>query len=88
MRKVENVLGSDGRKYRRVMEQDFHWNSRVNSKCFFAFFSCVLGWIVFIVVLFERSPPLPPYKLDYLVLESFTYTPNVRFRLRVSQNIK
>ena len=82
MRKVENLLGSDGRKYRRVMEQDFHWNFRVNSKWFFAFFSGVLDWIVFIVVLFERSPPPPPppplHKLDDIVLESlsFTYTAN------------
>ena len=66
VRKVENVLGSDGRKYRRVVEQDFHWNFRVNSKCFFAFFSCVLGWIVFIVVLFERSPSPPPLHVRLL----------------------
>ena len=79
MRKVENLLGSDKRKYSRVMEQDFHWNFRVNSKWFFAFFSGVLDWIVFIVVLFERSPPPPPlHKLDDIVLESlsFTYTAN------------
>ena len=90
VRKVENLLGSDGRKYRRVMEQDFHWNFRVNSKWFFAFFSGVLDWIVFIVVLFERSPPSPPAQLDYTVLESlsFTYTANARFNLRVSQNRK
>ena len=90
MPNVENVLGSDGTKCRRVMEQDFHQNFGVNSTWFFTFFSGVLDWIVFIVVLFERSLPSSLYKLDYIVLESlsFRYTANGRFKLRVSQNRK
>ena len=60
VRKVENLLGSDGRKCRRAMEQDFHRNFRVNSTWFSAFFSSVLDWIVLIVLSFRKSLPPPP----------------------------
>ena len=97
VRKVENLLGSEGRKYRRLIEQDFHWNFRVNCKWFFAFFSSVLDWIVFIVVLFERyppPPPAPPAQVRWHSTREFKLhvygkrQTDVRFKLRVSQNRK
>ena len=54
-RKAFRILGLDERKDRRVVKQDFHGNLQVNVAWFFAFFSGVLDWIVFILVWFERS---------------------------------
>ena len=53
--KAFRILGSDERKGRWVVEQDFHGNFWVNVKCFFSFFSGVLYWIVLILRWFERS---------------------------------
>ena len=53
-RKAFRILGLDERKGMWVVEQDFHCNFQVNVTRFFAFFSGVLDWIVFILVWFER----------------------------------
>ena len=53
-RKAFRILGLDKRKGRWVVEQDFYGNFQVNVTWFFAFFSCVLDWIVLILVWFER----------------------------------
>ena len=53
--KAFTILGLDERKATWVVKQDFHGNSWVNVTWFFAFFSCVLYWIVLILVWFERS---------------------------------
>ena len=54
-RKAFRILGLGERKGRWAMEQDFHGDFQVNITWFFASFSCVLDWIVLIVVWFERS---------------------------------
>ena len=43
------------RKGRWAMEQDFHGDFQVNGTWFFTSFSGVLGWIVLILVWFQRS---------------------------------
>ena len=53
-RKAFRILGLDERKGRWVVEQHFYGNFQVNVMWFFAFFSCVLDWIVLILVWFER----------------------------------
>ena len=54
--KALRILELDGRKCRRVVEQDFHGNFLDNvTFFFFAFFSGVLNWIELILVWFERS---------------------------------
>ena len=55
-RNAFRILELAERKGRWVaVEQDFHGNLQVNITWFFAFFSCVLDWIVLILVWFERS---------------------------------
>ena len=54
-RKPFRILGLGERKGRWAMEQDFHGDFQVNVTWFFASFSCVLDWIVLILVWFERS---------------------------------
>ena len=54
-RKAFRILGLGERKGRWVMEQDFHGDFQVLVTWFFASFSGVLDWIVFILVWFERS---------------------------------
>ena len=54
-RKACRILGLGESKGRWAMEQDFHGDFQVNVTWFFASFSCVLDWIVLILVWFERS---------------------------------
>ena len=55
-RNALRMLELSERKGRWVaVEQDFQGNFQVNITWFFAFFSCVLDWIVLILVWFERS---------------------------------
>ena len=55
--KTFRILALNERKFRWVVEQDFHANFQWNVTWFFAFFSGVLDWIVLILVWFERSFP-------------------------------
>jgi len=54
-RKAFWILELDERKSRWVVGQAFHGVCQVNVTWFFAFFSHVLHWIVFILIWFERS---------------------------------
>ena len=54
-RKAFRILGLDERKGRWVLEQDFSW--KFSGQCYMVFclFSCVLDWIMLILVWFERT---------------------------------
>ena len=54
-RKAFRILGLGERKGSWAMEQDIHGDFQVNVTWFFAFFSCVLDWVVLILIWFERS---------------------------------
>ena len=49
------IMESVWRKYRWVVEQDFHWNFQINFSCFFTFFSGLLQYC-----LKDLPSPHPP----------------------------